>query len=105
MGMAGLFKGNCGACHAADGGGGVGPNLTDDAYINIKELGDIHGLLERGVLAKGMPAWKGQLNDNQLVLMAAYVARLRGTTPASARAPQGTDIAAWPSPSLPEVED
>jgi len=107
MGIAGLFKGNCGACHGADGGGGVGPNLCDDSYINIRELGDIHGLLERGVLAKGMPAWKGQLNDNQLVLMTAYVAKLRGTHPAAPREAQGNVIAPWPaSPAgSGEVED
>jgi len=28
-----IFETNCVACHRADGGGGIGPNLTDDHWI------------------------------------------------------------------------
>jgi len=28
-----IFETNCVACHMVDGGGGIGPNLTDDHYI------------------------------------------------------------------------
>ena len=36
-----IFETNCAACHAADGGGGVGPNLTDIYWLHggsIKEV-------------------------------------------------------------------
>ena len=32
-----LFKTNCASCHSANGGGGIGPNLTDDYWINQPE--------------------------------------------------------------------
>jgi cytochrome c oxidase cbb3-type subunit 3 len=28
-----IFTTNCAACHRADGGGQIGPNLTDDQWI------------------------------------------------------------------------
>lgn len=32
-----LFQTNCASCHGANGGGGIGPNLTDDYWINQPE--------------------------------------------------------------------
>ncbi|MDQ0592457.1 cytochrome c oxidase cbb3-type subunit 3 [Chryseobacterium ginsenosidimutans] len=32
-----LFKTNCASCHREDGGGGIGPNLTDNFWINQPE--------------------------------------------------------------------
>ena len=32
-----LFKTNCVTCHGDGGKGGIGPNLTDTHWINIKE--------------------------------------------------------------------
>src|SRR5690606_18748679 len=29
-----IYQEKCAACHAADGGGGVGPNLTDDYWLH-----------------------------------------------------------------------
>ncbi len=94
--MGSLFKGKCAQCHAADGSGGVGPNLTDDAYLNIKTLPDIARILNKGVVEKGMPAWEEQFSDTQIVLMAAYVAHLRSTDPGKGKDPQGETIDAWP---------
>ena len=36
-----IYVGNCLACHAADGGGGVGPNLTDEYWIHGGSMKDI----------------------------------------------------------------
>jgi cytochrome c oxidase cbb3-type subunit III len=94
--MGSLFKGKCAQCHAADGSGGVGPNLTDDAYLNIKTLPDIARILNKGVVEKGMPAWEEQFSETQIVLMAAYVAHLRSTDPGQGKDPQGETIDAWP---------
>lgn len=84
-----MFRTNCAVCHGADGGGGVGPNLCDGTYINIKSPEDIARVIKTGVVAKGMPAWSSRYNDTQIALLSAYVASLRGTTPAAPKAPQG----------------
>lgn len=92
-----MFKANCAVCHAPDGGGKTGPNLTDDQYINVREPKDIFRVVSEGVQAKGMPEWKRRFSEPQRVLLAAYVASLRGTAPASPREPQGERIAPWDS--------
>lgn len=90
-----MFKANCAVCHAPDGGGKTGPNLTDETYINIRQPADIFRVVSDGVQAKGMPEWKQRFSEPQRVLLAAYVASLRGTTPASPREPQGERVAPW----------
>lgn len=91
-----VFSGNCVQCHGADGGGINGPNLTDDRWINVKSVGDIYKTITEGVVLKGMPSWQNRLNQNQRIVVAAYVASLRGTTPGSARAPEGDPVPPWP---------
>jgi len=91
-----LFRSNCATCHGADGGGGTGPNLTDDSYLNVKDVVDLHRVIADGLVGKGMPEWRSRFSEPQLVVLAAYVAGLRGTTPASPKAPQGETIAPWP---------
>jgi cytochrome c oxidase cbb3-type subunit 3 len=100
-GMRSVFQGKCAQCHAADGGGGVGPNLTDDHYINVKSIEDLPRVIESGVPLKGMPAWGGQLSRTEIVLIASYVAQLRGR-PVAGRAAQGVEIPAWPSAPMVE---
>jgi cytochrome c oxidase cbb3-type subunit 3 len=90
-----MFKANCATCHGSDGGGKTGPNLTDDAYINVRRPEDIFKVVRDGVLAKGMPNWGKRFSEPQLVLLSAYVASLRGTHPASGAAAQGDPIAPW----------
>ncbi|MFY1046904.1 cytochrome c [Chryseobacterium sp. GP-SGM7] len=46
-----LFKTNCVTCHGNDGKGGIGPNLTDTHWINIKEKSlfkNVFWMLENG---------------------------------------------------------
>jgi len=92
-----LFVKNCAQCHNADGGGLNGPNLTDDAYINVKSITDIYDVITNGVGAKGMPAWGALLKQNERVLVAAYVASLRGRTAPGGKAPEGEPAAPWPA--------
>ncbi len=91
-----MFRTNCSVCHAADGGGNAGPNLCDDTYINIRSPLDFFRVMHDGVVPKGMPAWSPRYNNTQLVVLAGYVASLRGGTPAAPKAAQG-DLkpAAW----------
>ena len=83
------FGQNCAACHRADAGGQIGPNLTDDYWLHGGTLEQIHKTVVAGVLEKGMPPWGKVLKPNQLDAVVAYVYTLRGTNPPSPKAPQG----------------
>jgi len=89
------YAGKCASCHGPDGGGIIGPNLTDDSYIHVNEPSDIHTVLLEGVTNKGMPAWGRQLHPNELVLLSAYVAKMRDEDVAG-REPEGEVIPPWP---------
>jgi len=94
---AGTFRGNCVSCHGASGGGQVGPNLCDDSYKNVRVVTDIYGVITNGAANGAMPAW-ARLSDNERILLSAYVASLRGTTPTgNTRGPEGETIPPWPS--------
>jgi len=90
-----VFSTNCVSCHGPQGEGLVGPNLTDDAYKNVKRLGDIVRVVSDGAANGAMPAWKNRLHVNELVLVSAYVASLRGKN-VPGRAPEGQPIPPWP---------
>lgn len=80
----------CASCHGPDGGGVIGPNLTDDAWIHGGTPLEIHHTVVEGVLEKGMPAWGRMLDPDDLNAVVAYVITLKGTTPAAPKAPEGT---------------
>ena len=85
-----IFESNCVACHMADGGGGIGPNLTDKNWIlggDIKHV--FKTVSEGGRSGKGMIAWKAQLKPAQMAQVSSYVLSLQGTTPANPKEPQG----------------
>jgi len=83
------FGQNCAACHRADAGGQIGPNLTDDYWLHGAALEQIHKTVADGVLEKGMPPWGKVLKPAQLDAVVAYVFTLRGTNPPNPKAPQG----------------
>ena len=84
-----IYTANCVACHAADGGGLVGPNLTDDYWIHGGGIKNIFKVIKYGVSAKGMIAWQSQLNPKQMQDVASYVITLHGTIPANPKQPEG----------------
>ena len=81
-----IFTTNCVACHAADGGGLVGPNLTDDYWIHGGGIKNVFKTIKYGVVAKGMISWQSQLNPKQMQDVASYIISLHGTTPANPKA-------------------
>lgn len=100
-----MYQGNCVACHAKDGGGINGVNLTDDHYKNVGKLEDLFTTITKGANSGAMPAWEQRMQQNERIIMAAYVASLRGTHPANPRAPEGSPIPPWPTASkLPASE-
>lgn len=92
------FKTYCAACHRADGGGMIGPNLADNYWIHGGALSDIYRTVTNGVLDKGMPPWGKTLKPEQLASVVAYVSTLQGTNPASPKAPQGVPLGVPASP-------
>jgi cytochrome c oxidase cbb3-type subunit 3 len=85
-----VYDANCAVCHRPDGGGLIGPNLTDDAWLHGSSPTAIRTTISTGVLAKGMPAWERILTPDQVNAVAAYVVTLRGTRPTAPKAPEGT---------------
>ena len=96
-----VFLTNCQSCHGPDGSGVVGPNLTDDYYKNVKQITDIAEVIKNGAAGGSMPSWKTRLHPNEVVLMAAYVAGLRGKN-LKGRPPEGEKIPPWPSAAVEE---
>lgn len=92
-----VYETNCAACHRADGGGLIGPNLTDDAWIHGGAPTQVHHTISVGVLEKGMPPWERILKPEQLNNVTAYVLSLQGTNPPNPKAPEGP--AAAPTPA------
>lgn len=84
-----VFVSTCAPCHRADGGGSVGPNLTDEFWLHGAAPEKIYGTIANGVSAKGMPAWQAQLGPLKTQAVTAYVLQLRGTNAPNGKAPQG----------------
>lgn len=85
-----IFMERCVACHLADGGGSIGPNLTDNYWIlggGIKEI--FHTVSEGGRDGKGMIPWKTELKPSQIQQVSSYILTLKGTTPAVAKEAEG----------------
>lgn len=97
-----LFETNCVACHKADGGGSIGPNLTDEHWIlggGIKNV--FNTLMEGGREGKGMVSWKATIKPSDLQKVASYVLSLQGTNPPDAKPAEG-DI--WVDENAPKAE-
>lgn len=84
-----VFTSTCAACHRNDGGGVVGPNLTDEFWLHGGAPEKIYNTIASGVPDKGMPAWQPQLGPLKTQAVAAYVITLRGTNAPGGKAPQG----------------
>ncbi len=84
-----IFVGSCATCHMEDGGGGVGPNLTDEYWIHGGDIKDLFKTIKYGVPEKGMISWRSQLRASQMAEVASYILTLQGTTPANPKEPQG----------------
>lgn len=97
-----IYETNCVACHMPDGGGGIGPNLTDANWIlggGIKNV--FNTISEGGRDGKGMVAWKQSLKPLEMAQVASYVLTFQGKTAANPKAAEG-DI--WVDPDAPKNE-
>lgn len=100
-----VFKTICVTCHMAGGAGGIGPNLTDDHWINQPEktlFKNVFNMVENG--SPNNPAMvafgkTGQLSGFDIQNVAAYVYHINQeknpiTVSQGGAAPQGT-VAKW----------
>lgn len=85
-----VYDAYCVACHMPDGGGGIGPNLTDEYWIlggGIKNI--FHTVSEGGRSGKGMVPWKSTLTPIEMAQVSSYILTFQGTTPANPKEPEG----------------
>ena len=85
-----IFNLNCAACHVADGGGSIGPNLVDEYWIlggGIKNV--FKTVSEGGRDGKGMVAWNKTLKPIDIQKVSSYIISLQGTTPANPKKAEG----------------
>lgn len=98
-----LFKTNCVTCHGDAGKGGIGPNLTDSHWINIKEKSlfkNVFWMLENG--SPNNPTMRPFIKDGTITgrdaeKIAAYIYHINQETspitPAQGGAtPQGEEV-------------
>lgn len=80
----------CTACHLADLGGSIGPNLTDEYWILDGDFqGIMNTLAKGGRPGKGMIAWESTISLEERQQLASYILSMQGTTPANPKAPEG----------------
>jgi cytochrome c oxidase cbb3-type subunit 3 len=84
-----VFTTTCAPCHRADGGGNIGPNLTDSFWLHGGKPQNIWSCVHDGVPSKGMPTWGPQLGDAKVASVVAYVLSIRDTNVPNGKAPQG----------------
>lgn len=88
-----VYTTTCSACHGQQLQGLIGPNLTDKYWLHGKGTRmDIIGVVRKGVLDKGMPAWEEALKADEVVAVTAYVHSKLGSNPANPKAPQGEAV-------------
>lgn len=88
------FEKVCAPCHETNGGGTIGPNLTDDYWMHGNTHGRMLAIVSNGVPDKGMPGWSAVLTAEEVAQVTAYAVTLHGTAPANGKAPQGEKLGA-----------
>ncbi len=105
-----IYKLNCVSCHLSDGGGSIGPNLTDEYWLLGGGIKNVFATITNGGRdGKGMVAWGKTLKPKDIQKVASYIMAMQGTTPAKAKAPQGelykSDIQVVNEPVIEQVKD
>ncbi len=88
-----VFNTNCVPCHKEKGIGDIGPNLTDEYWINSKGTpATNYPVVFKGVLEKGMPVWSETLSSDEIYQVVSYVQTLHNTHQPGGKAPQGEKV-------------
>ncbi len=84
-----IYNTNCVACHAGNGGGGIGPNLTDNNWIYNGDIKGVFNTVSEGA-ENGMIAWKDILNPEKIQFVSSYVLSMEEAV--GGKEPQGDNI-------------
>lgn len=85
-----IYTLNCAMCHLADGGGSIGPNLTDENWILGGGIKNVFATISNGGRdGKGMIAWGKTLKPTEIAKVSSYILSLQGTTPAAPKKAEG----------------
>ncbi len=73
------YLANCAACHLpslrgkAESPAAIGPDLSDTAWVHGGKPTEVHDLVTKGVLTKGMPAWGPVLGAKKITEVTAFI--------------------------------
>jgi cytochrome c oxidase cbb3-type subunit 3 len=83
----------CMACHGLKGeGNNIGPNLTDNFWLNGCSEEDITKIITEGKPTKGMTPYKNMMTEKQIGHLTSYIKKsLVGSKPANEKAAQGEE--------------
>ncbi len=92
-GKALYVKNACMACHGAGGeGNNIGPNLTDNHWLNGCSVDDIMNIISNGKPTKGMTPYKSMMLEEEIKYVANYILNeMVGSSPANPKDPQGEE--------------
>jgi cytochrome c oxidase cbb3-type subunit III len=94
-----IYNETCTSCHGKDGTGGeLGPPVASQNRRYLRRTdAEIFDTIKAGITGTQMPPYGGQLNDDQIWRLTAYIRGLRGTasdTPAAGNVANG-EIVFW----------
>lgn len=82
-----LFTQHCSACHLEDGRGEIGPNLTDEYWLNGGDIKSIFTIVKSG--KKEMPSWLSTLKPKGIQKVISFINTIQGSNPPGAKAKEG----------------
>jgi cytochrome c oxidase cbb3-type subunit III len=83
------FLNNCASCHRKDGGGDIGPNLTDEYWKHGGDIKDLFKVIRHGVQGTNMIAWEGFISPEKMQNVSSYILTLKGSNPENPKKPEG----------------
>lgn len=83
----------CLACHGMQGeGNAIGPNLTDNYWLNGCSMEDVIKIITEGNPTKGMTAYKSMMTEGQIKNLSVYILNsMTGSSPPNGKAAQGEE--------------
>jgi cytochrome c oxidase cbb3-type subunit 3 len=90
---AAVYEENCLSCHEEGGKGDIGPNLTDEYWLNVKDTEPVtlYAFIRKGNEDNGMPAWADMLSKEELYAAVQYVLNVKGKN-IPGKEPQGEKL-------------
>ena len=96
------FSSICASCHRADGGGDIGPNLTDAYWKHGADIKSVYKVVSKGVTGTNMVAWGSSMSPEKIRNVSSYLLTLQGTNPPNAKKPEG--VLVEPAVAAPAID-